>query len=240
MNFQERSYGGKLFRPRPEFHMAENSTLLIIATPWGNPQAATDFIETVSTQLRASNESNDQNVISMQIEGLNVSETLLRKAIFKAHDNVLEKFNDQVLSAGVEFICFLKNGPNITWFKVGAPFFCIIRDKTIMPLNHPVDYCFDYLIPEQLPGIAIPRKDPLPEPPFAPLPKHMLGTHEQLHVESGTLRVSKGDRFLFISRSYVPGSLMAMDASKITLDSATLTLAKDNEDMPFWIALGEY
>lgn len=240
MILNERSYGGKLFRPRPELHISENSSLVIIATPWGDPQVATDFISTVTSHFRSQSDDTDENISAIHIEGLNFNEALLRKTLYKAHDELLEKYNDQILSAGVEALCFLKNGNNLSWFKVGAPFFALLRGPSILPLNHPIDFSFDYSIENHNKALRAPGKEPLPAPPFAPLPKNLIGTHEQLYVESGSLRLHPEDRFLFISRSYVPADFFKIDPSEITLDSATLALAREQEELPFWIALGNY
>lgn len=239
MNYQERSYGGKLFRPRPEIHTSENSSLFIIATPWGDPQVATDFISTVTTQFRTSTDDIDQKLATIHIEGLNFNETLLRKSIFKAHDEILEKYNDQVLTAAVEAICFLKSGPNLTWFKVGAPFFCLVRDKNVLPFNHPVDFSFDYSCNTNT-DASPSHENGFTAHPLAPLPKALIGTQEQVQLESGSLRLAEGDQFLFVSRSYIPVSFFQSVTKSLSLDNATLALAKDQEELPFWIASGNY
>ena len=51
MPIQERSYGGKLFRPTPETHIEEDGSFGVIATPWGSRGAAKRTIEILTDYI---------------------------------------------------------------------------------------------------------------------------------------------------------------------------------------------
>lgn len=219
MVIQERSYGGKLFRPTPEIYTSDDQNLLIIASPWGNPQAAREFIEIVSTQYRASVEDLDKTSIGHLSDHFSREENRLRMSMLAAHEDIKEKYNDDTLSAGLEVLCCLKIENKVSWFVVGAPFIALRRGEKLLPLHHPVDLSFDFSKDKTLP----------------PLPKDLLGFQAQLNIEHGSFRREAGDQLLLINRSYVPHDVFTIPVAELNIENATLAMAKENENQPFWI-----
>jgi len=224
MQLQERSYGGQLFRPRPEVFVSEDKNLLIIATPWGPAQAAKEFITSVSTQLRDAESDPEKTVAFLKIESLDSQENRLRMAIMSAHEDLRDKYNEDSATAGLEVICLMKNDKKVTWFQVGAPFTSILRDNKILPVHHPLDLSFDFSRNRVLP----------------PLPKELLGMQNHLHLEVGTFRWQHKDKLLLVSRSYVPYDLFKQAPQEMSLDSITKVLSEDNQDHPFWVGILDF
>ncbi len=221
MQLQERSYGGQLFRPRPEVFFSDDRRLCIVATPWGPAQAAKDFIDLVSQQMRDADNDPDKTVVFLKMDSLDLQENRLRMAILSAHEDIRDKYNDDGLSAGLEILCLIKNDKKVTWFQLGAPFTSILRHNTIIPIHHPIDLSFDFSRNKVLP----------------PLPKDLIGLPSHVHLEMGSFRADKDDRLMLISRSYVPHSLFLQEPAQITLESITKTLSEDHQDHPFWVGL---
>lgn len=221
MQVDERSYGGKLFRPAPVVQASNDERVLFIATPWGDPKIAEDFIEMALNHLNSAQEDPDRTVVFARSESLNREENQMQEAILATHAEMNRKYNDDELRAGVEVLCLLKSHNKITWFQVGAPYLSIIRKDKLIPVHHPIDLSFDYSKGETLP----------------PLPKTLIGVQQQVHIGVGTLRIHKEDRLLLVARSYVPYELFKQDPQALDLDSVSRSLAADNTDLPFWAAI---
>lgn len=220
MHIQERSYGGKLFRPRPEVYVSDDKNLVIIATPWGPEQVAKDFIDMVSTLMREGETDPDKTAVFLKSDSLDEQENRLRMSIMTVHEDLHDKYNEDTVTAGVEILCLIRNERRVTWFQLGAPFTTLIRHKTVLPIHHPIDLSFDFSTQKTLP----------------PLPKELLGLQNYVHLESGSFRWQKEDRLLLISRSYIPQSLFQNNPQDMDLDQITALLAQDHQDHPFWIA----
>lgn len=222
MNINDRSYGGKLFRPTPEIYINEDQNLFVMATPWGATEVAKDFIEILTSQFRTSMEDLDKTMTtnSGAQDFMSFEENRLRMAIIAAHEDILEKYNEETISAGVEVLCFFKSEQKVSWFVVGAPFMGLKRDDKFLPLHHPVDLSFDFSTKEK----SLP-----------PLPKNLLGVQSYISLESGSFRSQKDDEMILISRSYIPHEIFNMVNAEMTIENATLAMAKENENQPFWI-----
>jgi len=221
MQLDERSYGGQLFRPRPEVHLSDDKRLLIVATPWGPAQVAKDFIELVSNQMREGDNDPEQTVAFLKIDSLDVTENRLRMAIMSAHEDLRDKYNDETVTAGLEVLCLLRTEKKVTWFQLGAPFTSILRGHKIIPVHHPLDLSFDYSRERVLP----------------PLPKELICLQNHVHLEMGSFRLDHQDKILMISRSYVPYNLFQYDPQDMTVDNVTKVLSEDNQDHPFWVGI---
>jgi hypothetical protein len=223
MQISDRSYGGKIFRPEPEVFISDDRNTLIVATPWGQSAIAKDFIDLVMTYWRDSINDTEKTTIYVPDDGLDDNEHLFKMAILAAHEDLRDKYNDEELTAGLEVLCIHKNQQKISWFQLGAPSLILLREQSMMPLFHPVDFSYDFSTPEET---------------LPPLPKELLGVQKQIQLGSGRLKIHKGDRFLLVSRSYIPSALFQEEsASTVDLDNATKVFATDNESHPFWLAL---
>ena len=223
MDFTERSYGGKLFRPRPEVFISDDKNFFIVATPWGHRRIAQVFIERVTSELQDFSVDPDHTVFSMPSDTMNEKENRLRLVLLSLHEDLREEFNSETLTSGLEILCLLKDENKISWFKIGAPFLAVLRSSQILPLHHPVDLSFDHSTTETLP----------------PLPKQLYGLSQHTSIEHGNLMYRNGDRLLLVARSYMPFSTLQIKPDEMTLDNITLSLACDNEDQPFWLCLLE-
>lgn len=223
MQLSTRPYGGKLFRPIPEVHISEDQTLVIVATPWGNNSIAKDFINGVTTYWRDSSRDTNKTSSYTPDDGLSHTEHLFKMAVMAVHEDLKDKYNEEELSAGLEVLCLLKNQQKLCWFQVGGPSLVLVREKSMLPLFHPVDFSHDFSTPEMS---------------LAPLPKDLLGVQQQVNLTVGGMKLHKGDRFLMVSRTSIPSSFFqTMNPETMTLDEATLHFAKDNENQPFWLGL---
>ncbi len=223
MLMTSRPYGGQLFRPLPEIHLSEDQTVLIVATPWGNPAIAKDFISGVLKYWRDAQQDSEKTSTYVPDDGLSYGEHLFKMSILATHEDLKDKYNEGELSAGLEVLCLYKNQQQISWFQVGAPSLILIRDHSMMPLYHAMDFSYDYSTAES---------------ELSPLPKDLLGVQQQVNLRVGSLKYKKNDRFLMISRSSIPSQFFQnISPETLDLDTATQLLASDNQSQPFWLGL---
>jgi hypothetical protein len=221
MELTERSYGGKLFRPRPEVFISDDKKLFIMATPWGPRKMAQAFIDKVTSELQDFSVDPDHTIYSMPSDTMSEKESRLRLVLLSLHEDLREEFNNENLSSGLEILCLLKDGKKISWFKIGAPFLAMLRTNHLLPLHHPLDLSFDHSTTETLP----------------PLPKQLYGLSQNINLEQGSFLHRKGDRLLLVSRSHVPFRTFELPPDEMNLENLTLSLANDNVDQPFWLGL---
>ncbi len=221
MQLDERSYGGQLFRPRPEIFISDDKQLMIIATPWGPRTMAQRFIEKINNELQDLTVDPDRTVFSVPVDTLSDYENRLRLALLTTHEDLREEFNYETLNAGLEILCVLKSEKKISWFQVGAPFLAVVRGDKMLPFHHPLDLSFDHSTDSTLP----------------PLPRELYGLSQQLSLVHGGFMYQPQDRLLLIARSYVPHQLFASRGSEIELEPTTSLLAKENSELPFWIGI---
>jgi hypothetical protein len=221
MQLTERSYGGKLFRPRPEIFVSEDKSFLVIATPWGSRRMAQLFIEKIGAEMQNTTADPDLTVVASSVDFLNDKENSLRRALLAAHEDMREEFNSESLSSGLEIFCLLRHQKKVSWYQLGAPFVSILRDHLAVPLHNPLDLSFDHSQQTTL----------------APLPRQLFGISQQIHIEHGSFLQKPNDRLLLIARSFVPSEVVSLRPEEVSLDHVTELLAKDNAEQPFWLAL---
>ena len=222
MRLDTRPYGGQLFRPEPEVYISDDQSVVIIATPWGNPKVAKDFISIFLNHWRDS-KTEAQNHLSPLEDNLTLPEYLFKLSLLAAHEDIKDKYNDEELSAATEVLCLFKNQQKLTWFHVGSPSVILVRGNELLPLFHNTDLSHDYSTPEKH---------------LAPLPKNLLGLQQNLNIGVGNIRYKPGDRLLMVSRYAIPFSFFQqIHADNLELNTITHLLAADNVDQPFWLGL---
>lgn len=218
MNIEHRIYGGKFFRPEPVIEKSADGSTLFIATPWGPPEVATEFVESCINHLQSTQEDPDKTLIFTKKKQVTSGFSQVRESILRGHADILKKYNEEELTAGVELLCLYKSNNSIAWLQVGAPFFAILNEASLLPINHPIDLSYDYTKDATLP----------------PLPKALIGIDNAPQIMHGQFLLKEHDRLLLVARSYLPHAVFSTDPQSIDLESLSLTLAQDNEDLPFW------
>lgn len=223
MQLQERSYGGKLFRPRPEIFVSDDKKLFVLATPWGPRKMAQAFIEKLSTELQDLTIDPDRTFFSLPLDTLSEQENRLRLALLSIHEDLREDFNSEDLTSGLEIFCLFREEKRVSWFQIGSPFVAILRGSQCLPLCHPLDLSFDHSTTTTLP----------------PLPKELYGLSQHLSMMHGNFLQKRGDQLLFIARSYVPYETFQLPSREMSLEKLTQILSQENVDQPFWLGLLE-
>jgi len=222
--FEERSYSGNLFRPKPLIHKDEDNQLLIIATPWGNRSGAQKVINIFSDlylSSKADHEATSPFAIMTCLSPLGNS---LRVATMLANDTLYHDENREEYQSAVELTVIARSGSEVAWIQIGQPHLFLDRNGLdLQALGSPSDMALDYPLPHGQ----------------APLPCEFIGLSSTSNFSVHSIKHHPNDRFILLSRSVVPASFYNMVTEKRNLESITDHLADKDTEMPFWLGVYE-
>ena len=205
--FKEQSYRGSLFIPHPEVFVDEIEGDLIVATSWGSSRTAKLVIEKI------------RNACSNQLNSLSLPQRL-RKAALLANHFLYEEENAKEYRSGVELFLAKKEKGKLMWLQIGHPVLYLDRkNQSLTQLGKTSGL-------SQLEG----------EKQLHYLPKNILGGFAEPDIHFGDFSIKKEDRIFLINRAFIPESVQSLSYEQRSLESISQFLAKENEDMPFWIA----
>jgi hypothetical protein len=223
--FDQRSYGGRNFRPRPEHLVDEESQLLVVATPWGPRAAARKAVDLIREYFSMAKTDNEATSIYQKMTCLSNEANQLRTAVLLANEALYKDENKQEFRAGVELFAASNIDNEFVWVQVGQPHVFLARDDgRLLPLGSSVDLSVDMSAPGEL----------LPA-----LPNQMLGIDPSLNLTMNSFRARPGDRLLLLSHSAPPADLYAMSGSELNMERITQILAQHNPDGAFWLGVIE-
>lgn len=225
MAFQERSYSGKIFRPKPETYYSSELNLLIIATPWGSRTGAQKVIKIISDYLLSAR--NDEEVTSPfpRLACLSTMANNLRIGVLLANNYIYRNENKSEYISGVELYASICVEKEFVWLQLGHPAIFLFREgKNILPLGCPLDMSMDLSSKENI---------------LPPLPSQLLGLDTTCNLLINSFRPQKNDKFIFLSRSYIPSSFFVLGEENLNEEQISYLLADDNCEMPFWLGILE-
>ncbi|NJL25009.1 MAG: hypothetical protein HC902_07435 [Calothrix sp. SM1_5_4] len=183
MAWNERSYGGRLFRPAPEAHLETDGSFGIIATPWGNRQAATKIIELLKDYVLSARQDMEATSPFQLLTCLSPLANTLRAAMMLANDAIYREENKAEYTAGVEVLVFARQEGELAFAQVGYPHFYLARPGLPwIPLSVQIDLSTELSEqPELLP----------------PLPQNMIGLHATTNMNISSFKLRDSDRWYF-------------------------------------------
>lgn len=223
MKFTERSYSGKMFRPRPEIHFSAENKLLIVATPWGVRSGAKKTVETIVDYYSSSQQDLEATSPFEKLSCLSPTANALRIATLLANDKLFREENKNEFQSGVELFAAAINAYDVSWLQVGHPNILLGRKgRGLIPLGSHVDLSLDVSGSHKV---------------LAPLPSQMLGLDPTANITIGSLRPQPDDRILLISRSAMTENIYLLQSSNWTLEQVTKSLSENHTDLAFWLGL---
>jgi hypothetical protein len=217
---EHRSYGGKIFRPRPEVYISEANDLVIIATPWGAREGARKIIDRMLDFLALANSDRETTSPFQRLSCLSPMANNLRISAFLANDLLYRDDNREEFRSGVEVLAIAASGNEVVWLQVGNPQILISRGhKGLLPLGSQSDLSLD--LSEDI--------------PLPPLPGHLLGLDSTANPTINSFRANKNDQLILLSHSRPSSKIFGLSSSKLTVDGITRLLATEDQESPFWI-----
>lgn len=220
MRIEERSYGGQLFRPKPEIHCEADGSLILVATAWGSKGAAKKMIQLIIDFYHSAHSDSEITSPFQKLADLSMTANNLRSAVMLASDTVVREDNKNEYLTGLELFAGAVVDGELNWVSVGQPHLLRLQSPQPHYLAVAVDSATDANLQ-------------------APLPNQFLGIYSPANFAVHSIKVHPQDRLALISRSYVPGEVFTLKSNQMNLENLSLTLAKNNPSLPFWIGILE-
>jgi hypothetical protein len=220
ININERSYGGKKFRPKTQIFFDKSSQLLICVTPWGPSSIAEKVCEYIKNYMIMADEDSELTMVYAKKETLHQKGNTLRMAVIMASEKIYASFNKDEYIAGFEIFAAIPDGALWTYVSCGQPSLVLYRENLgIIPITHSVDL-----------NILIPKQSILD-----PLPNNLLGLGQHPPIDYGSLSLQKNDRLALVSRTYLPNEFYKIRDAEFNQEQISNVLAQDNQELPFWL-----
>lgn len=221
MKFKERTYGGQIFRPRPEVLFDQDGGLLLITTPWGPKSTAKKVNAQIRDQFFSSRADEEVTSPFDRLSCLTSMANDLRIAIKLVNDTIYSEENRNEYSFGFEILALAHNQNELSWIQVGYPNLFLDRaNSCLLPISTSNDLSTELGHP----------KDPM-----APLPAKLLGVDATSDFEVRSIRPQVDERFVIVSRNFLPHSFFDLSFGDRSLESISRCFASDDENTPFWI-----
>lgn len=216
-----RSYGGKIFRPKPVIH--EDDRLLVLASCWGPGDQAQNLVDDVVKYVTAA--MGDVEVTSHfeYLTCLSDQANYLRIATLLANENIFRGENKNEFVSGYELTVVLKQKNQLSWAQVGGPHILIRRNgQTLMPLTVQLDVSVEVSASNFL----------------APLPHWLLGLDSTCQIQCGDVRYHAQDQLVLAGSTYLSKSIFTESPSgALSLEKITQWMIQENPESAFWLGL---
>lgn len=223
MELQERSYAGKIFRPRPEVHCDPQGNLCVIATPWGNRSVAKKVIQSILDFFMSARADEEVTSPFATITSLSPMANNLRISIMLANDTIRREENRAEYHGGVELFVGAKHEREFCFAQIGGPHLLLNRSGFDLQVIAGAPDCATYNS----------RKSEL----LAPLPSALLGISETSNFAVQTARLEENDQLVLLHRSLLPPRLLVLKEHQRNLKNMSSILANHSPDLPFWLGI---
>ena len=224
MKLEHRCFSGNSFRPTPEILINEDLQLFVIVTPWGPAFKTKKLLDFLSQNYESFCVDEEKTSVYPKLQSLSQEENILRSLILYCNEWIFKEHNaSKEYNFGYEMLCgHFKNGKAV-FLQIGQPFVYLDRAEIpLQSLGHILDFS----------GIFSKGKERLP-----PLPSSLLGLYPDSHFSVFSLPVIKGDRLIFISRDFVPASILDTPRESRNLEDLLSLLTQSNEESPLWLGI---
>lgn len=220
INIEERSYGGKKFRPQAHIDFEPSSNLLLCVTPWGQHDIGPKVAQIIKSFVTMAKEDTELTVPYARKENLHQMGNVLRMAVIMASEKIFNEFNSDEYSVGFEIFAAIQDGPQWIYVSCGQPSLVLSRDGMgMITINQSIDLN------------VLTLKSSI----LDPLPNQILGLGQNPPIQYGNLRLRPSDRLALISRTYLPNEFFSMASADFNSEYISQALAQDNQDVPFWL-----
>lgn len=225
-NFDFRSYSSKLFRPQPVISQDLEKSILVIATPWGQKNAAEKTTELIHNFYLSSIEDLEATSPYEFIFSLSKEANLLRTSVLLANEKVFQEENFDEYSSACEVIAVTKVGNEVHLIQVGQPSLYLHRKGfAVQPLACSLDLSMNISHNQDL---------------ASPLPSKLIGLEKNIDIAVHTFIPQQRDRLIFLSRTFAPETFFNLKNTDFTMVDLTRSIAKENTANPFWLAILEF
>ena len=224
MQIQERSFSGKIFRPKPQCYFSSNKKLLTALTPWGqeatDPKDVFENLESLYSRLSEDKESTHP---FPKLLSLSTIQNNMRTSVIQVNQDIFNSVNQEEYAMGFE-LCFIAIVENIVAFiQIGQPVILLDRPGySLNSLGQVMDISLNNFVQDH---------------PLPPLPHQLMGIHSDISFSSFFFRFHPEDRLVLLSRSHIPAVWFSLKRKERTLDQLSQTAVQENPHSPFWLSI---
>lgn len=223
MKFTERSYSGKIFRPRPEIHFSEDTRLLVVATPWGARTGAKKAVEIIVDYYTSSLQDLEATSPFEKLSCLSPVANSLRIATLLANDRLYREENKNEFTVGVELFIAAIDRYDIVFIQVGHPNILLARyGRGLIPLGSHIDLALDISGTNKV---------------LPPLPSQFIGLDPNANMTIGSFRPQTNDQIILISRSAMSDRVYLLSQHDWTLEGVAKSLSENHSELAFWTGM---
>jgi hypothetical protein len=222
MKLQERSYSSRIMRPKPQIHVEEDGSLIVVVTAWGQPEhgerALTEVVKYVSAAKADVEVTSPFEFLTCISDEANY----VRTALMIANDALYRGENRREYTSGVEILAIFKRGSQVAWAQVGAPSIFVQRqNQRLQPLSIAADLSSELRESESLP----------------PMPAQLLGLDPTCNIQTGHTHVNEGDKIVLFAGTSVATALWGLQSYQTDLNMITQAMVHEEPELPFWLGL---
>lgn len=223
MKIVERSYSGKIFRPRPEVLLDESSQLFFVCTSWGQRSTAKKSIQVIKDYFMSLQQDKEVTSPFSRLSCLSPLANNLRIAIKLANDTIYNNENKNEYTTGIELFVLARAKFEVAWAQIGLPCPILIRSQIgLMPIGNTFDLSLEHSVGRNL---------------MSPLPNQLLGLDLFTDFSIQTFRPQTNDRLIVTSRSCIPPKVWQAQPQEQNLEYFSKIMSQAQSDLPFWIGL---
>lgn len=223
MKLQERSYSGKVIRPKPHVHVEDDGSLLILATSWGQAEHAVLAANEVAKYVNAAKEDIEVTSHFEFMTCLSDEANYVRTALLIANEALYRGENRREYSSGVELLALFRRGQQVAWAHVGSPSLFIQRkNQNLQPLSIAQDLSSEISSPEEL---------------MPALPGQLLGLDPTCDVRTGHVLLNAEDQLILLSSAQVAPALWCHGTAPWDIASVTQRMIQESPSSAFWLGL---
>lgn len=224
LNFAERSFSGKTFRPTPEVFIDPLTNTVIVATSWSVQDVAKKVVNRIIDYISFSKEDPEATSPFPRLTCLTSSANRLRIATLLANDGLYREHNQNEYKAGVELFAAYVEGNELIWLQAGNPQVVLIRENgLVLPLGSQIDHSFDFSNSDQ---------SLLP-----PLPANMLGLDPTINISVNSFRCRPRDRIVLLSHSHLPMNVFSKKVIDLSIEEISREIGHLHPDTAHWIGV---
>ena len=219
MNLIERSYSGKIIRPKPHLVVNEEKDLIIICTSWGAPEHAEKAAEEIQKYVHSAKADVEVTSPFEFLTCLTDEVNYLRTSLLIVNDYLYRSENRTEYYAGVEALVLFKRGRQLAWAQVGGPSILIQRSGgSMQPLSVSGDFASE-------------KQDLM-----GPLPQNLLGTDRSCFINVGHTTFDENDKLVLVASSILSTHLWRR-SQDLDLNGITQSMIQENSENPFWLGI---
>jgi hypothetical protein len=219
----ERSYGGRLFRPTPEIYLEEDGSFGVIATPWGNRNSAKKTIETLKDYVLSARQDMEATSPFQKLTCLSPLANSLRVGVMLANDSIYREENKAEYISGVELLVFAHQENELSFAQVGHPHLYLARrGMPWLPLSVQIDLSGEM---SEAPAV------------LPPLPQNVIGLHTTTNMNVASFKTQPEDRLVFLSHTVASHPLFNQPYERTSLDQISTSLSTAYPDLPYWLGV---